>query len=157
MEDALRLFGADEIIISTHPEGRSHWLEQKVVESARERFAVPITHVVVDLEAEQRRPPEPTHSRFVAATSVVLMKSTSVFASASETWPFLITRAHHARLVALHDLLVRVEDRLEQVRVVGRHRLPVRQLHLEPARPLNVGPLDFEPSSEWQLWQPSEA
>ncbi len=49
MEDALRLFGADEIIISTHPEGRSHWLEKKVVESARERFAVPITHVVVDL------------------------------------------------------------------------------------------------------------
>ena len=55
MEDALRLFGADEIIISTHPEGRSHWLEKKVVESARERFAVPITHVVVDLEAEPKR------------------------------------------------------------------------------------------------------
>ena len=52
MEDALRLFGADEIIISTHPEGRSHWLERGIVDSARERFAVPITHVVVDLEAE---------------------------------------------------------------------------------------------------------
>jgi hypothetical protein len=54
MEDALRLFGADEIIISTHPEGRSHWLEKGIVEAARERFAVPITHVVVDLEAEAR-------------------------------------------------------------------------------------------------------
>jgi nucleotide-binding universal stress UspA family protein len=53
MEDALRLFGADEIIISTHPEGRSHWLERGIVEDARERFAVPITHVVVDLEAER--------------------------------------------------------------------------------------------------------
>jgi hypothetical protein len=53
MEDALRTFGADEIIISTHPEGRSHWLERGVVTKARERFAVPITHVVVDLEAEQ--------------------------------------------------------------------------------------------------------
>jgi hypothetical protein len=53
IEDALRLFGADEIIISTHPEGRSHWLERGVVEGARERFAVPITHVVVDLEAER--------------------------------------------------------------------------------------------------------
>jgi nucleotide-binding universal stress UspA family protein len=52
-EDALRIFGADEIIISTHPEGRSHWLERGIVEAARERFAVPITHVVVDLEAEQ--------------------------------------------------------------------------------------------------------
>jgi hypothetical protein len=46
-EDALRTFGADEIIISTHPEGRSNWLETGVVEKARERFAVPITHVVV--------------------------------------------------------------------------------------------------------------
>jgi hypothetical protein len=53
MEDALRTFGADEIILSTHPEGRSHWLERGVVEKARERFAVPITHVVVDLEAER--------------------------------------------------------------------------------------------------------
>jgi len=52
MEDALRTFGADEIVISTHPEGRSNWLERGVVTGARERFAVPITHVVVDLEAE---------------------------------------------------------------------------------------------------------
>jgi hypothetical protein len=52
IEDALRTFGADEVIISTHPEGRSHWLERGVVSGARERFAVPITHVVVDLEAE---------------------------------------------------------------------------------------------------------
>jgi hypothetical protein len=54
MEDALRTFGADEIIISTHPEGRSNWLERGVVEHARERFSVPITHVVVDLEREQQ-------------------------------------------------------------------------------------------------------
>lgn len=52
--DALRTFGADEVIISTHPEGRSNWLERGVVDTARERFAVPITHVVVDLEAEAR-------------------------------------------------------------------------------------------------------
>jgi hypothetical protein len=55
IEDALRTFGADEIIISTHPEGRSNWLEQGLVENARERFAVPITHVVVDLEREEVR------------------------------------------------------------------------------------------------------
>ncbi len=51
MEDAMRTFGADEIVISTHPEGRSNWLERNVVGLARERFDVPITHVVVDLEA----------------------------------------------------------------------------------------------------------
>jgi Ca2+/Na+ antiporter len=52
IEDAVRTFGPDEIIISTHPAGRSHWLERGVVAGARERFAVPITHVIVDLEAE---------------------------------------------------------------------------------------------------------
>src|SRR5581483_267391 len=57
MEDALRTFGASQIVISTHPEGRSNWLERGVVASARERFAVPITHVVVDLEAESAGAP----------------------------------------------------------------------------------------------------
>ncbi|MDX6481178.1 MAG: hypothetical protein QOG85_1688 [Gaiellaceae bacterium] len=52
IEDALRTFGADEVIISTHPAGRSHWLEKGVVAAARDRFAVPITHVIVDLDAE---------------------------------------------------------------------------------------------------------
>ena len=53
IEDALRTFGPDEVIISTHPEGRSHWLERGVVEHARERFDVPITHVVVDMDASR--------------------------------------------------------------------------------------------------------
>jgi hypothetical protein len=53
VEDALRLFPADEVIISTHPHGRSNWLEQDVVGRARERFGLPITHVVVDLEHER--------------------------------------------------------------------------------------------------------
>jgi hypothetical protein len=55
IEDAVRTFGPDEIVISTHPEGRSNWLERGVVESARERFAVPVTHVVVDLEVEDAK------------------------------------------------------------------------------------------------------
>jgi len=59
IEDALRTFGANEIIISTHPLGRSNWLERGVVSAARERFAVPITHVVVDLEAERASTYEP--------------------------------------------------------------------------------------------------
>jgi hypothetical protein len=57
IEDALRTFGADEIVISTHPEGRSHWLEQDLIGKARARFALPITHVVVDLAAEQNQVP----------------------------------------------------------------------------------------------------
>ena len=53
IEDALRTFGADEIIISTHPPGRSNWLEKEVIGRARERFDLPITHVVVDLAHEE--------------------------------------------------------------------------------------------------------
>jgi hypothetical protein len=53
MEDALRTFGADEIVLSTHPPGRSNWLEKDVVGRARESFDLPLTHVVVDLEHER--------------------------------------------------------------------------------------------------------
>ena len=52
IEDALRVFPADEIVISTHPPERSHWLERGVVERAREEIDLPVTHVVVDLAAE---------------------------------------------------------------------------------------------------------
>jgi GABA permease len=48
IEDALRTFRPDELIVSTHPVGKSHWLERGVVGKARERFALPVTHVVVD-------------------------------------------------------------------------------------------------------------
>lgn len=50
--DALRSFPADEIIISTHPPGKSNWLEKRVVARARERYSIPIWHVIVDLERE---------------------------------------------------------------------------------------------------------
>jgi hypothetical protein len=53
IEDAVRTFRPDELVISTHPVGRSHWLERGVVEKARERFALPVTHVVVDLNADR--------------------------------------------------------------------------------------------------------
>ena len=51
--DAVRIFHPDEIVVSTHPEGRSNWLERGVVESARQSFDVPVAHVVVDLEANR--------------------------------------------------------------------------------------------------------
>jgi hypothetical protein len=53
IEDAMTTFAPHEIVISTHPQGRSNWLEKKVVPRARERFDVPIDHVVVDLEQER--------------------------------------------------------------------------------------------------------
>jgi len=53
IEDAISTFAPWEILISTHPAGRSNWLEKKVVARARDRFEVPIDHIVVDLEKER--------------------------------------------------------------------------------------------------------
>jgi hypothetical protein len=53
IDDALRTFGADEVIISTHPLERSTWLENDVVQRAHEELDVPVTHVVVDLNAPE--------------------------------------------------------------------------------------------------------
>jgi hypothetical protein len=52
IEDALREFPADEVIISTHTPERSRWLESGVVERARRDVPLPVTHVTVDLDAE---------------------------------------------------------------------------------------------------------
>jgi GABA permease len=49
IEDELRSFAADELLISTHPPQRSRWLESGLVERAREELEIPVTHVVVDL------------------------------------------------------------------------------------------------------------
>jgi hypothetical protein len=51
--DALEMFAADEIVIATHPEARSHWLAHDLVARARLRFDVPVLHVVVDLDARR--------------------------------------------------------------------------------------------------------
>jgi GABA permease len=47
--DALRVFQAQHVLVSTHPYGRSTWLERRVVERARRRFLLPVSHVVIDL------------------------------------------------------------------------------------------------------------
>ena len=46
--DALHLFPADEIVIATHTETRSHWLTRNVVARVRAKFGLPVLHVVVD-------------------------------------------------------------------------------------------------------------
>jgi hypothetical protein len=48
--DELRRFPADEVIVSTHPQARSRWLESGLVERLRHELDIPVHHVVVDLE-----------------------------------------------------------------------------------------------------------
>jgi hypothetical protein len=52
VDDAVRTFRPTEIVVSTHPEGRSNWLERGVVSALRDRYDVDVNHVVVDLEAQ---------------------------------------------------------------------------------------------------------
>ena len=47
IEDELREHGADEVIISTYPRGRSNWIETGIVERLRDELDIPVTHVVV--------------------------------------------------------------------------------------------------------------
>jgi hypothetical protein len=51
IEDELRMSGADEVIVSTHPPGQSNWLETGIVERLRDELDIPVTHLVVRLEA----------------------------------------------------------------------------------------------------------
>ncbi len=46
IEDALANFSATEIVIATHPPGRSNWLERGLIDNAAARFDIPITHLV---------------------------------------------------------------------------------------------------------------
>ncbi|MGH3042863.1 MAG: universal stress protein [Gaiellaceae bacterium] len=49
-DDALREFPADEVVFATHPEAAANWKERGVVEIARTRYQLPVTHVVVDAD-----------------------------------------------------------------------------------------------------------
>ncbi len=53
IEDAVRTFRPNEIVISTHPPGKSNWLERGVVDAVRQRYDLPVRHVVVDLAAQE--------------------------------------------------------------------------------------------------------
>ena len=53
MDDALRLFPADEIVVATRPPASSSWLARGLVRRARLRFRVPVHHVVAGYAPEE--------------------------------------------------------------------------------------------------------
>jgi len=65
VQDALRIYGPDEIIISTYPYARSGWLRRDLVERIRSYSKLPVEHVIVDLNAE------PTKHALVVANETV--------------------------------------------------------------------------------------
>jgi hypothetical protein len=50
IEDELRLFAADEVVISTYPPGKSNWLETGIIARLREQLDIPVTHVIANLD-----------------------------------------------------------------------------------------------------------
>jgi len=45
IDEALREFPADEIVVAAHPDGSARWLEEGVVDAARARYEVPVRPV----------------------------------------------------------------------------------------------------------------
>src|SRR5262245_47912519 len=74
--DALHEYGADQILIPTRRDGRSHWLARKVVERARRRFAQPVVQVVVERSENTVLPASaPKPRRKPAAKSAILYRA----------------------------------------------------------------------------------
>jgi hypothetical protein len=48
IEDALREWPADEVLVVTHPDDEASWLEKHAEGAAQERFGVPVTHLTYD-------------------------------------------------------------------------------------------------------------
>ena len=118
------------MIVSTHPPERSKWLERGVVERAEREIPLPVTHVVVDLEAEdaaaaRSAEPEPPELAALAdaleqvvdqaleVLGVSVVPKSSGMMSGRKPW---------------RDLGVRVDDRLlDEGRVLAReHVVEVR-------------------------------
>jgi hypothetical protein len=48
IQDALQTFDADEIVLFTHQGAETNWLEEGLMEDAKERFEPPVRHLVVE-------------------------------------------------------------------------------------------------------------
>jgi hypothetical protein len=55
LEDELRTFGADEVIVVTHPRDRETWQERGELARLRRELDVPVTHVVVGTSRPERQ------------------------------------------------------------------------------------------------------
>ncbi len=48
LQDALATYDADEIVLFTHASGKKNWLEEGIVEEAKQRFSAPVRHLVIE-------------------------------------------------------------------------------------------------------------
>jgi hypothetical protein len=55
VEDALRMYAADELIIITAPDEETSWIDAELESQVEERFGLPITHLVATSCTNSRR------------------------------------------------------------------------------------------------------
>jgi nucleotide-binding universal stress UspA family protein len=65
--DAMHDRDYDEIVISTHPDTRSGWLRQGLVQRIEQETGLPVEHVVVDLDADR----DHVHRTLVVANQTI--------------------------------------------------------------------------------------
>lgn len=53
LDDAVRTYHPNEVIVATHPPDHANWLEQGFAAQAQARFDLPIAHIVVDRDSGQ--------------------------------------------------------------------------------------------------------
>jgi hypothetical protein len=52
--DAFNSYGADCVLISTHPDTRSGWLRRDLIDRVRDATGAEVEHIVVDLDADRK-------------------------------------------------------------------------------------------------------
>jgi hypothetical protein len=110
VKDALREYGADEIIISTLPYARSGWLRRDLVGRIRAYAKVPVEHVIVDLNEEPTR-----HALVVANRTVGGAKLLETLERRASESPHRFT-VICPQDGAGHEAVERSEERLGQTR-----------------------------------------
>jgi hypothetical protein len=53
VEDELRRYNVEEVIVATHPLTEANWVEARILERAKEELSVPIRHLVVNQQGEK--------------------------------------------------------------------------------------------------------
>jgi hypothetical protein len=69
LDDAVRAYSPDEVLISCLPESRFGWMRKDLIEWARDRYPVPVEHIPVRIEDDAIRW-DVTHTLVVATQTV---------------------------------------------------------------------------------------
>jgi hypothetical protein len=121
--DGIDHYGANEVIISTHPETRSGWLRKHLVDRVEEETGLPVEHVVVDLDAERadvRRVLVVANQTVESAPLIEKIKAEA--AETPSTFVVILPQGEGGEHGDAHDRLAHTLDRLhnEGLEAVGQ-------------------------------------